>query len=469
MLAKKNKLDMAKKILCLVLFLGLLPALFFYLVVDYGGECALSLNASGNFLCLNSPVDELIAKHIGPDIVYQIKFAYDYYMQGRFDEWVLNLWPPGLPFLHYMVLLVFGYDMYPMKIILLSSVLYGLMCFTIYIHIFKGKWLLAAVAFSVFPLIYISFRESLFLGLSAFGSDFFSFILLGCLIAFLLSGELNWRLLAVSAGCIAGLAYLRSYYYLLVMMYSVTIVLASAFLVLKCAKKGKIVELFAGLRSPFMQKTWFLLLVTWLFLAPWKIFLALKGAMYAWSSTDQVWAAQWRLDLPTFLSGLNTPCQVNKTLCEHLLPFQLGDTWATPVLGSEFYKNLTLSTFLRSPVDWYIEKSKFFYVFWFDGQQFGSITGAWGYFQYAISLGILVVLLLILALAVGRVIKYYYLDRTFFPDLVPEVAFLGFVFFNVVIFTFVHFESRYSVPIKWVALLFLMDLIKRRFFYKQLV
>lgn len=190
-------------------------------------------------------------------------------------------------------------------------------------------------------------------------------------------------------------------------------------------------------------------IITWLMLLPWIVLLKIEHKPFLWTVTDQVWAAQWRLDVPDFLAGINTPCLIEKELCMKLMPYQLQDTWATPVLGANFYKKLSLVTFISNPVIWYKEKLNFFYIFWFEGRHLIDINSMYKFIQY---FNMAAILILVFYFSIYRIYYFFknfkYNSFTFNKD--DNIGFILFLFlfFNIIIFTFAHFESRYSLPLK---------------------
>jgi hypothetical protein len=209
-----------------------------------------------------------------------------------------------------------------------------------------------------------------------------------------------------------------------------------------------------------------LLLITWALLLPWIVVLKIEGKPFAWTVTDQAWAAQWRNELPSFLVSLNTPCMVEKDICEQLMPFQYSDIWASPKLGSDFYKRLSIVTFVSHPLLWYGEKAKWFEHFWFDDYEImqkktvSKLTRAMQSVGYMQSVGVLLIILYLALLAVARCANNISHHMPLLKNNGYHFLFLIFVTYNVMVFTFVHFEARYSIPVKWVTILFLMFLLR---------
>ena len=108
--------------------------------------------------------------------------------------------------------------------------------------------------------------------------------------------------------------------------------------------------------------------------------------------------------------------------------------------GFEFFKSLTFTTFLHQPFKWYRYRLGYLDRLWFDAhydvllrsdpwlliEGFGVLCAGVG------AIGISVV-------------------RGFKGDLMCQrlaLLFAGFVGFNLLVFTFLHFEGRYSLPLR---------------------
>lgn len=450
---------------------GVIPAVLSVMLLHLGDDGSIYFIVHGQKLMLSASVSDYLRQFPGNDISYQLKFSFDYFRYGAIDSWVLSLWPPGMPGVYWLILKISGPENFPLKIIVLAIGSYAVATYSIYRGIAQRNFSPTILIACALPLFFGTFSKSIFLGNNLFSSDFYCFVLLAILLSkiFRLNYENTIRHILIIAILLAALAYFRSYYYIFIKLFSIGWIgglIVWGLILIRKLKRGRVVvrELFGNRPAAIVGKV---LLVTWIFLLPWKMVLNHEGKTFDWTSTDQVWAAQWRNDLPPFLVGMNTPCIIDRELCEQLMPFQYSDTWATPKLGAQFYKILSISTFLLHPYKWYREKAKGFYVFWFDGQQIGvnnklSLSESFFFLQSACLLFICMGLVL---LAIIRVVRKFMNCEPLFGEDGLDLIFLIFFIFNVMLFTFVHFESRYSIPLKWFTYLFFIFKMKN-FLYK---
>lgn len=446
-------------------FFVLVPVLLFSMLFHMG-EGGTYLLVHGEKLTqrlvLASTAEDFLRQFPDGDISYQLKFAVDYVRDGSIAEWVLNLWPPGMPGLYGLILKLTGSDYFPIKIITLSTLLYALASYLVYLSLARGRFSPAAMVVCALPLMYASFKISIFLELGLFSSDFYCFALLAILLSLMFAGvgQSIWRL-ALMALVLALLAYFRSFYYIFIKLLTVGSIFALvAWGWYATVNRGWRATIKKIVQRKSVASVGVVLLLTWVLLFPWKAYLVINDKTFEWTATDQVWAAQWRNDLPPFLFGINTPCILEKDICVQLMPFQYPDTWASPKLGSGFYKHLSIATFVSRPLEWYGEKAKVFHHFWFDGHEFDHKMPASQLIQYMQSAGLLSVCLCLALLAVVRLVRNALRHRPLLENNGLHVLFIIFFIYHLMVFTFVHFEPRYSVPLKWVTYLFFMFLLK---------
>lgn len=436
------------------------------------GEGGLHLLIHGKDLALNPTIDkelaisasaeEFIRQFPDGDISYQLKFALDYIHDGSIADWVLNLWPPGMPALYILILKLSGPGHFPLKIVTLSTLFYALASYLIYLSLARGRFSPTALVACAIPLACMTFQETIFLEFNLFSSDFYCFTLLGILLSLLFKevGKSLWRPVAIAI-LLAALAYFRSFYFIFIKLLTFGSVSALAAwitcAVVNCGWRATITKV---VQSKLLASVGMVLVSTWVLLLPWKAFLVLSERTFEWTATDQVWAAQWRNDLPPFFAGINTPCILEKEICEQLMPFQHADAWTTPKLGSDFYKRLSLATFISSPLKWYTEKVKIFHSFWFDGYKFKRSLPVSRLLQYVQSAGLLVLCIVLVLVSLGCLIRNLSHHRPITEGNGLYILFLAFFSYNFLVFTFVHYEPRYSIPLKWVTYLFFIFLLR---------
>lgn len=420
------------------------------------------LLAHGQKLALAASAEDFLRQFPGGDISYQLKFAVDYVHDGSIGAWVLNLWPPGMPWLNILILSLSGSGYFTLKIMALSTLLYALASYLVYRSLARGRFSPAALLACVLPMLYASFQNSIFWQLQIFSTDFYCFALLAILLAIIFDSEPKTaRHFVLMAIALAALAYFRSFYFIFIKFFTLWSLVALAgwggWTMLGGGWSAAVKDV---VRSKLVVSVGMVLLFSWALLLPWMVVLKIEGKPFDWTVTDQVWAAQWRNDIPVFLAGMNTPCILEKNVCEQLMPFQYPDTWATPKLGSDFYKRLSIATFVAQPLKWYQEKAKVFHYLWFDGLKFDEKKTGSQLTQFIVSVILLAVCVALALFAVVRSVRNVLRHRPFLEKNELNFLFMIFCIYNVMVFTFAHYEPRYSVPLKWVAYLFSMFLLK---------
>jgi hypothetical protein len=430
------------KFIEIMVFMVFIPMNILYIMTEVkNGE--LFFNIYNKLVPLDSGINYFLTEFPGNDIYYQLKFAFDYINSGEISLWVLNLWPPGLPALFVAFIKLNGPDFFVLKYILFASLAYSLSMYIMYKSLAGRRFSIFFIILTIAPIYIETFRKSLIIDMQLFSSDLMSFVVMIVLFAAIINSRLGvllrYTTFAISFSL---LIYTRSYYYILfnyvVAVYLFLLVVYSAYML----RAGKFNLKSEGVKS--LIRFGVFVCIVWLSLLPWKHQIKINGGDHKWTSTEQVWAAQWRNDIPSFLAAMNTPCIVKREICENLIHYQHEDTWAKPTLGSDFYKYLSIATFIFNPIDWYMVRSHFFQAFWFDQQTLSSIKDNSRYFNFAFSIALLFAVLgftsyLFLKIFSGKFNFQY--DR-------PLVIYCLFVLFNVIVFTFVHFEPRYSIPLK---------------------
>lgn len=445
----------------IVFFFALLPALLFFMLIHMG-EGHPYILVHEQKLLLTSTAEEYLRQFPDFDISYQLKFAVDYLRDGSIAGWVLNLWPPGMPGLYIAILKLSGPDYFPLKMIALSTLLFSIASYLFYRTLTRGLFSPIALVICVSPLMYASFKISIFLDFNMFSSDFYCFVFLEFLLSLIFGGAWQsiWRL-AAAAIVLASLAYFRSFYFIFIKLFTVgSLFTLAAWCVRASANRGWRQTIKGVFQSKEVASVGIVLALTWVLLLPWIVFLKIDGKTFEWTATDQVWAAQWRPDHYPLFVGINTPCVIEKNICEQLMPFQYPDVWSAPKLGSDFYKRLSIATFVSNPFKWYQEKTKLFHYFWFEGHELEQNMPISQQIQYMQSAGLLVACLGLTLASAIRLTRNILHHRPMLEGNGLYILFITFFIHNFLVFTFAHYEARYSVPLKWVTYLFLMFLLK---------
>lgn len=407
---------------------------------------------------LSMDASEFTVLFKGSDIAEQLKWSLSF-LEGlrNGSNWVFNLWPPGMPFLYLLVVGISGPLYFPLKMLFLAALFYGLSGYILSAS-FNKQAPLAIFSIKILyliPFFYSSFSTIVFSGLGIFSSDFYCLWLLSILFYFL-STSMNVANKVLIAFIFSALIYLRSFYYIsFSLLYKIFFLISILYVFSYLMKYGAMGAISRVVRLPSFKTMALILISTWLFIAPWKFFYLFQNKLdFPWTSTDQVWAAQWRDDYPkdTFLVGLNTSCLIQKELCNKLSVFQLSDNWATPTLGSNFYRNLTIITFIENPRSWYREKYRVFNSLWFEGHEvrLKTLTGSDFLSFFLLIFAILFPFALLLGLK-----KKWINDANIHIYLI----YLFFCLQNLVVFTFAHYEPRYSLPLKWATMMMVVYIL----------
>jgi hypothetical protein len=416
-----------------------------------------------HMVALNLSATDFIEKFSANDVANQLKFAMEYLSgDANLPNWVLNLWPPGMPIIDGAVLFFSGAQAIPLKFYIIAIFIYALTFFLVYRKLSVGKFSPSLLILcSLAPFFIYTFRISLFSGFAFMSSDYFCFILLALVWVILAKTQCkNYNNLYFAMAILILMAYLRTFYfsffYFLILV--VFLIASIKILVQREYKKIYPIRFNKVIKKP-ITKIFLVFCFGWVLFLPWKLIYLQKYVQpFEWTMKDQVWAAQWRNDYPdnTFLVGINIPCQVEPDICAKLFPFQLKDTWATPILGADFYKRLTLSTFIAHPFSWLSKKLELFPVFWFNS----GFKGDWwrgGYAQGLVESSVLLIGCLILGIvAIYRTLKNIISSDKSLLDESLYIFSLAFILYNIIVFNFAHFEARYSMPLKLLAYLFIL-------------
>lgn len=152
------------------------------------------------------------------DLAYQAKAAYDFVQDGKITDWVLNLWPPGLPLLFTAAIKLFGTRYFVIKFFIFSFEFLSFALFMLYLRLRKnGIRSFSALIISILPMTFLTFWELTFLNYGYFTSDYYCFVFLIILTVLLTDIDLLRTKTCVQISiALAALAYLRSYYFNLI-------------------------------------------------------------------------------------------------------------------------------------------------------------------------------------------------------------------------------------------------------------
>jgi len=391
------------------------------------------------------------------DVGSYIRGAQYFLEHGRFYASTINLWPPGQTYLAALIIRFTGEGYYPAKILALNAVLWWLAVMMVFESLRAIPYGTVRVILSIVPFFFENIRSWIF-GYGVLGSESFAhplFIISVCLF-------LQWsrtstvRSIVAMAFAMAALAYLRGYFEMLgnVMILVITMLavlqLSVAVLRATITDGEGILQASAGVvrrprthLTPRMQTALVAALVFFLLLLPWRLYNVERGNTLSWIHANYYWSAIWKPDSSAnrlYVNlGINIPCHVDPKTCEALQQSEVLRN--DKQFAQTFFKRLTVVTFLTHPVSWYMHRAKYFHVFWF-GSTWEALFSKhkWRFAEGTLLLAA-AVFSVVAGIAAAR--------RTNAKRLRLFLIYIGtFALFNLVLFTFLHLQYRYSIFIR---------------------
>ena len=371
------------------------------------------------------------------------------------NQWILNLWPPGMPVLLAVMIKVTGgaSPIVPMVILICCLWSLVLVCVSWWIiprqgyltlAVFAGLWI-GSPAFTAWT------TNNGVLGSDGLATAISALVAIGLISVggTATAGKTRWVLFALLGMGLALLAYLR-----IIWFYAVPTALG----VLACIVAIRLIILWLSRRagSPRRDRRrfieWGVLAAVFLATcAPWTIFVGhvLHPGDYSWSQSDYQWAHLWMSDEylvangAGFLEtgGANWPCHIAAERCKQLADIELSAEYPYDGIdGSSFdtFRSEALATAYSHPVQFISDRTDFTLRTWlstpgnavggFDNLFFGSLS-----------------LVLFLA-SVGILIR----------DSIRRRAGSLLIFLllgaNIGVLWLTHFETRYVIPLQGISL-----------------
>lgn len=402
----------------------------------------------------------------GADVGTYLKGAKYYIDNGEFEDWVVNLFPPGQ--MYYAVFLVkaTGEGYFPLKMLITASVSWLLVFLVVTWILNRGHSNVLAPVIILIPMYFSTIRDYVF-GYGMLGAEMLSmplFVLLVYLV--LLFGE-NYKkikYLASVALILALLAYMRGYFEIFGNFLIIFLLLLIALNILyrSCHYHSKeeatisvreFVRLIIARKDQMLPKKLrsiaMILIIFLLLLLPWRLSNVERGFTMSWLHADYYWGLVWKSDEethPAFRNtGINTPCRTDPMLCEILNTYE-NDNEVQSIPFSVYGKQAIL-TFLTKPVTWYKNKLEYFDNLWFGNDWNYELKERTGKFIE----GVLILLAPLLFYS------YYLINwktvTQSYKDL--YISSSVFVLFNIMLFTLLHFETRYSIFLKLLFTVFI--------------
>ena len=340
-----------------------------------------------------------------------------------FMHWMLNLWPPGESFMLFLVLSVTGGYHYPLTMFIVGVTLWSIVFVVVYYSLFNIKNVVLKIIISGMPLYFLIFCRY------AFGSNLFMaegpslplFVIMACfLIKYLQFNKM--RDMVITAVLLGILAYFRGYFELFGMF--LLIIFIGVLIITKIKKE-----------PVWNQRTRIFAIGLFVFnmvLLPWRLHNFHEDHSLSWQHLEAgTWLGFWDPANP-WPTG-NIPCHIKPDWCQF---FYKKDIKApNPIFSANFYRNNTLMVYIEHPIKWYGQKIRHFNDFWIDGKQVGRAL-------YLFPEGVLTLLMGFSSIIIGC---FFWRNKLLPQAHVFSQFCLGFVLFNMGLFTFFHYETRYSL------------------------
>lgn len=402
----------------------------------------------------------------GADVGTYLKGAKYYIENGEFEDWVVNLFPPGQMYYTVFLIKTTGEDYFPLKM-LLTAALSWLLVFLAATRILnRGYSHLAVPVMVLIPMYFSGIREYVF-GYGVLGAEMLSmplFVLLAYMI-FLFSEKYNdIKYLTCVALILAILSYMRGYFEIFGNFLIVFLVLlvAANILFRTCQYHaleagsfsirgfvGGIIKLKDKWLPLKIRSIALIMFILILLLLPWRLSNVERGFTMSWLHADYYWGLVWKSDEdthPAFRNtGINTPCRTDPKLCEILGAYENNSEGQS--IPFSVYGKQAILTFVTKPVIWYKNKLEYFDNLWFGNDWKYELKERTGKFIE----GVLVLISPLLFYS-------YYLVNWKTASRGCRDLYISssvFVLFNIMLFTLLHFETRYSIFLKLLFAVFI--------------
>jgi hypothetical protein len=422
----------------LFLFVCLISAFYFgtqhYLFLP-SEEARLAVPSFQDFL--NLPASAIV-KYFGfMDAASYIKAAVFFSLHGYFEAWTSNAWPPGQALFIAAIFKLSGGFNYPLKMLWIAIISWSF-AFTFVYHTLDNHQNIFVKILLTFAPLYFHFFHAWIFDYGLLLSENVSlplFVIAFCLfVQWLKNHKIAY---IVSAAVILSiLAYFRGYFEILG-RFLVAVILI--YLIVRLIK-GYFVTSEKKILTPELLSILLSLLVFNLLLIPWRIYQFHHTGSFSWQGlTSSIWYDFWLPQTP--YADSNIPCLIHPDWCQFLHTQDI--TAKTQLFSDEFYRTLTLATFMTHALSWYFIKIKFFNVFWFGDSNTPIPWTNLLHRPIMLFEGILIFFSGIVLFTLNSFLwmkKRLSLQKKYLFQLI----FL-FLIFNILLFTFFHYEPRYSL------------------------
>ncbi len=394
------------------------------------------------------------ANLLGPADMATYINAANYFLlhKDHFEPYTIATWPPGFPLVLAGLFKFFGENDYPLKVLSLAAIIWALVFLFVYNSLPSIRNPLIKILLAILPLFFESIRQSIFM-LNPFLSESFS------LPAFIISISffIKWaqteqpRDLFWMSVFLATSAYFRGYTeifgnFLIFVALLYVVLRIIKFLVIEkvlhseISFKLMIKQVYQKKHQVFGRDMKSIMIATITFvllLLPWRIHMYRIFGSFDWQQLS-TWTLFWTPNLPNFLITNNVACHIYPTVCNILFK---NNIQAGLNVDTNFYFDLTLMTFITHPLAWSAEKIKYFNFFWFGYSWSSLFTQIKLFFE-----GTLILLTGIATIFTSSILWLRYSNKTMKRFFWFSILF---IIFNLILFTFYHYEARYSLFMKF--------------------
>ena len=397
--------------------------------------------AQPGHLNLHSNVDETAKVLIGSDQGSYIAYAQHLLKYGDMTAPESHYWGPGMAWINAAIIFVLNGERFILAHLVLSVFLWALFAYIFFLTL-SDRWSVALRMF--FALAFWASNQAHFWNFREDGvmsSESKSLPLFFTGLAFLILGIKNpKKYFFVLAGLFLGMAaYIRHFFDLSLYFIFIPILLLLA------ARNLKIEKLPFSWRWPnLVSKHLFYNLfiassVFFMTTFPWKlrnlheskifsIVASVETATWSTWSTSHLWKETSKV--PEWGYAMNTACVVDPVTCKKLnepgYPLDLKEL-----------KKLTRLTYLNNPIAWYSHRLSNFRNFWTGYATKSLVPDAIeGLIYLGCGLGFFILYL-----------KRNKISSQLGRQILPWIWF-GFILQNAAVFTFIHLETRYSLPLR---------------------
>ncbi|MDO8954818.1 MAG: hypothetical protein Q7V63_08215 [Gammaproteobacteria bacterium] len=405
---------------CLFAVIYLLSALYFQ---HYNSPTFIVPTIPFNVL-LHLSATEISTLFNGGDASSYINSGMSLLATGHFTPWTLGLWPPGQMLIAAAVIKLTGPDDYILKMLVLSGAAWSLV-FTLAYHSFDNvKNPLIKILLAIAPLYFFTVYTFVF-GYALILSENLSlplFLIATCLLISWLKHK-RIRSLLAAATVLAVLTYLRGYFELFGNFLCLAMVIYLAFKMIQARHYNIKLFLTENISAIIMA-----LILYNAILFPWRLHNFVLYGSFAWLNQSYIWGSFWTPSI--YFPGIDVAClAVSAQFC-HLVA-------NNPALGYADFKDMTLMVLISHPLNWYRIKLQYFNYFWFGNSWHNLLHNSILQFIE----GIVIIIAGTMATAIGLWTSFKKPSN----DQGLYLFSLLFILFNLGLFTFYHFEERYSM------------------------